>query len=110
MADVLQLHRQAPREEPAHPADAKRPSPNTFDVFVAYNGVEKSFTVNVHQPVHVLLTHAIKEFGITNQPHILALYNERNVELPDAAALGEVGVGPRDHLLLRPSAVKGGRA
>ncbi len=82
--------------------------PNTFDVFVSYNGVEKSFTVNVNEPVHVLLTKAIKEFGVTNQPHILSLFNQANVELPDAAKLGEVGVKAGDHLLMRPGAVKGG--
>jgi hypothetical protein len=83
-------------------------SPNTFDVFVSYNGVEKSFTVNINEPVHVLLGKAIKEFGVTNQPHILSLFNQSNVELPDAAKLGEVGVKEGDHLLMRPSAVKGG--
>lgn len=82
--------------------------PNTFDVFVSYNGVEKSFTVNVNEPVHVLLNKAIKEFGVTNQPHILSLFNQSNMELPDAAKLGEVGVKPGDHLLMRPGAVKGG--
>lgn len=82
--------------------------PKTFDVFVGYNGVEKAFTVNVNEPVHVLLNKAIKEFGVTNQPHILSLFNQANVELPDAAKLGEVGVKPGDHLLMRPSAVKGG--
>jgi hypothetical protein len=83
-------------------------SPNTFDVFVSYNGVEKSFNVNVNEPVHVLLTKAIKEFGVTNQPHIQSLFNQANVELPDAAKLGEVGVKPNDHLIMRPGAVKGG--
>ncbi len=83
-------------------------SPETFDVLVAYNGVEKSFTVNVNEPVHVLLNKAIKEFGVTNQPHILSLFTQANVELPDAAKIGEVGVKPGDHLLMRPSAVKGG--
>ena len=81
---------------------------NTFDVFVSYNGIEKSFSVNVNEPVHVLLTNAIKEFGVTNQPHILSLFTQANVELPDAAKIGEVGVNAGEHLLMRPSAVKGG--
>jgi len=80
----------------------------TFDVFVSYNGIEKSFTVNVNEPVHVLLGKAIREFGVTNQPHILSLFNQANVELPDAAKIGEVGVKAGDHLLMRPGAVKGG--
>jgi hypothetical protein len=85
-----------------------RETPNVFDVFVSYNGLEKQFTVNVNEPVHVLLSKAIREFGVTNQPHILSLFNQANVELPDAAKLGEVGVKQGEHLLMRPSAVKGG--
>jgi hypothetical protein len=79
-----------------------------FTVFVAYNGVEKSIVVNVNQTVQAVLSHSIKEFKITAQPHLLSLYNEAGVELPDAAKVGEVGIAPNDHLLLRPSAVKGG--
>lgn len=82
--------------------------PNTFEVFVSYNGIEKPFQANGNEPVHVLLTSAIKAFSVTNQPHVLSLFNAANVELPDAAKIGEVGVKPGDHLLLRPSAVKGG--
>lgn len=91
-------------------ADRERPHPHpeTFQVHVAYNGIEKEFEVNRNQPVHVLLTQAIATFGVTNQPHILSLFNAAGVELPDAGKLGEVGVRPGDHLLLRPGAVKGG--
>lgn len=88
--------------------DAERKSPNTYTVFVAYNGAEKPLIVNGNQPIQVLLNHAIKEFHISNQPHLLSLYNQEGVELPDAAKVAEVGVGPDAHLLLRPSAVKGG--
>src|SRR5260370_42405162 len=100
MAEVLT----APRAD----KERERESPNTFDVFVSYNGIEKSFTVNVNEPVHVLLGNAIREFGVTNQPHTLSLFNQANVELPDAAKIGEVGVKAGDHLLMRPGAVKGG--
>lgn len=94
---------------PGAPGKEHRPQPNTFEVFVAYNGVEKSFTVNVNQPVQVLLNHAIQEFHVTTQPHILSIYNASGVELPDQGKLGELGVAPGAHLLLRPSTVKGGR-
>ena len=89
--------------------DAGHRNPNTFKVLVAYNGVEKEMTVNVNQTVQALLNHAIQEFHVTNQPHILSLFNDSGVELPDAAKLSEVGIKPNDHLLLRPSTVKGGR-
>jgi hypothetical protein len=79
-----------------------------FKVFVAYNGVEKPVTANAQETIQVLLTRSVNEFHITNQPHILSLYNQAGVELPDGATLDEVGIRPKDHLLLRPSAVKGG--
>ena len=94
---------------PGTPKHGKPHEPNTFEVFVAYNGVEKAFTVNVNQPVQVLLNHAIQAFHISTNPHILSIYNESGVELPDQGKLGELGVTPGAHLLLRPSTVKGGR-
>jgi hypothetical protein len=83
-------------------------TPKRFSVFVAYNGIEKSFTIVEEEAVHALLSQAVKEFNVNNQPHVLSLFNNAGVELPDAAKLGELGVRPGDHLLLRPSAVKGG--
>jgi hypothetical protein len=88
--------------------ETPHPTPEKFQVHIAYNGIEKEFEVNRNQPVHVLLNHSIAAFGVSNQPHILSLFNAAGVELPDAAKLGEVGVSPGDHLLLRPGAVKGG--
>jgi hypothetical protein len=79
-----------------------------YPVFVAYNGVEKKFDVNANQPVSVLLKHAVEQFNVVAQPHLLSLYNEAGVELPDSSKLGDVGVEAQDHLLMRPSAVKGG--
>lgn len=84
--------------------------PNQYDVFVAYNGVDKSMMVNVHETVQAVLNRAIHEFRITAQPHLLSLYNMAGGELPDSGQVGEVGVRPGDHLLLRPGAVKGGSA
>jgi hypothetical protein len=79
-----------------------------YPVFIAYNGVERKVEANVHETVQALLNRAIQEFHITTQPHMLSLYNQAGVELPDAAKMGEVGIRPNDHLLLRPGAVKGG--
>ena len=79
-----------------------------YPVFIAYNGVEKEITANVHETVQALLNRAIHEFHITTQPHVLSLYNQAGVELQDAAKVGEAGIRPKDHLLLRPGAVKGG--
>jgi hypothetical protein len=79
-----------------------------YPVFIAYNGVEKTILANERETVQALLNGAIQEFHITTQPHVLSLYNQAGVELPDAAKVGEVGIRPKDHLLLRPGAVKGG--
>ena len=87
----------------------KAHKPSIFDVSVAYNGVEQAFTVKVNETVQVLLNHAIQAFHISTQPHILSIYNSSGVELPDQGKLGELGVTPNAHLLLRPSTVKGGR-
>ncbi|MDQ6830220.1 MAG: hypothetical protein M3081_15290 [Gemmatimonadota bacterium] len=77
-------------------------------VEIAYNGLEKPFTVTAGEAVQSLLNQAIAAFHVTTQPHLLALYNQAGVELPDAGTLGHLGVKPGDHLLMRPSAVKGG--
>jgi hypothetical protein len=112
MTDVLACKGNEARDDhqgqEGHEARDGRENRNTFTVFVAYNGVEKPITVNVHETVQVLLNRAVQEFHISNQPHILSLYNQAGVELPDAAKVGEVGIRSEDHLLLRPGAVKGG--
>jgi hypothetical protein len=79
-----------------------------YPVFIAYNGLERKVEANVHETVQALLNRAVQEFHITTQPHLLSLYNQSGVELPDAAKVREVGIRPKDHLLLRPGAVKGG--
>ncbi|MFL5612425.1 MAG: DUF2604 domain-containing protein [Gemmatimonadaceae bacterium] len=88
---------------------AGRKNPNTYEIFVGYNGVEKTITANANETVQALLSRAVSEFGITTQPHILSLWNLAGVELPEGAKVGEMGISPGVHLLLRPGAVKGGR-
>jgi hypothetical protein len=83
-------------------------SPNTFKIRVIYNGVEKEMEVNPHETVQAVLGRAVHLFHVTAQPHVLSLYNESGIELPDAGKVGEVGIRPGARLLLRPSAVKGG--
>ena len=84
-------------------------NPNTFEIFVASNGLEKSVTANVHETVQALLNRAIQEFHISNQPHVLSLFPQSGgPELNDNSKVGESGVRPGDHFLLRPGAVKGG--
>ena len=77
-------------------------------VSVSYNGLTKEFEVESTASVQSLLAKAISAFGIHNQPHLLSLFTEAGVELPDQESLAAAGVTPGDKLLLRPGAVKGG--
>jgi pore localization protein NPL4 len=88
-----------------HGADAQE----KITVSVSYNGLTKEFESRTTETVQSLLSHAIKAFGIQNQPHLLSLFTEANVELSDNQSLAEAGVHSGESLLLRPGAVKGGR-
>lgn len=77
-------------------------------VTIIYNGLEKSLEYNPEATVRVLLDHAIKAFGISQNPHLLALFNQAGAELQDNQSAEAAGIKPGDRLLLRPSAVRGG--
>src|SRR5690348_13659030 len=80
-----------------------------FEVVVSYNGVSKQFQVRQEEPIQHLLKQALERFGPIPAPHTMALFDANGRELPDGQTLHAAGVKPRDHLLLRPSTVKGGR-
>jgi hypothetical protein len=81
---------------------------NKFEIFVIYNGVTKSLAVELHQQVQAVLQHAIHLFGITQNPHLLALFKEDGTEVADNQSVAAAGIHAGDHLALRPSAVRGG--
>jgi hypothetical protein len=85
------------------------PEKHTFHVVISYDGVKKKFDAHPHESVKNLLEKAIKDFGITQNQHTLALFTLGNVELPDSETLKAAGVKPHEELLLRPSKVKGGQ-
>jgi len=89
---------------------AEAPEKNAFHVVISYDGVKKKLEAHPHELVKTLLDKAIKDFGITQNQHTLALFTEGNVELPDSETLKAAGVKPHEELLLRPSKVKGGRS
>jgi hypothetical protein len=78
------------------------------EVTVFYNGLERDIVFNAHAPVRVIVEQAIHAFGITQQPHLLSLFNEAGAELSDGLKAEDAGIKPADKLFLRPSAVKGG--
>jgi hypothetical protein len=79
-----------------------------FEVTITYNGVNKTFEATPHETVRVLLDRAIRAFGITQNAHLLGLFTQGGRELTDSKTLAEQGVKAKDHLLLRPSVVRGG--
>jgi hypothetical protein len=93
--------RQHELDEDLHP----RPEPY---VKVSYNGIDKRFDYHPEELVKVLLEHVIKAFGPLPNAHTLALFDACGQELNDGSTMKVAGVQPGDHLLLRPSAVKGG--
>lgn len=82
--------------------------PNQIQVKVSYNGLIKGLTANPHEAVQALLNRAEDAFQITQNRHLLALFNMAGVELTDTQSLEAAGVRSGDELLLRPSRIKGG--
>lgn len=79
-----------------------------FRVPVIYNGETKRIDANSHQQTNALLEHAIREFHVTNQPHLLSLFREDGTRVEDNQTLAQAGINARATLQLRPDAVKGG--
>jgi hypothetical protein len=80
-----------------------------FAVEVTYNGITKKLEVEPEERVSALLQKAIAAFGVTQQPHLLGLFRLDGTEIPDNQSIEQAGIRPNEHLLLRPSAVRGGR-
>ena len=79
-----------------------------FDIEVIYNGIGKSLQVEPQESVTALLQKAIQEFHITQNPHLLSLFRQDGSVVPENESVERAGIKPREILLLRPNAVKGG--
>src|SRR5262245_39313365 len=77
-------------------------------VTVIYNGLTREIEFRLHESVGEIRARAMTAFGITQNQHLLALWNEAGEELPDEKTAHDAGIRPHDKLLLRPSAVRGG--
>lgn len=87
----------------------KKDPKHEIDVEVVYNGLTKKIEISREATVKELLDRAIALFGSLPQPHLLALWDAKGVELTnEQQTLKDAKVKDRDELLLRPSAVKGG--
>jgi hypothetical protein len=89
------------------PADAERARKVT--VTVVYNGLERKIAFQPDTTVGTIREEAVREFGITQNPHLLGLFTKDGNELNDGQTAREAGLHNRTILLLRPSTVRGGR-
>ncbi len=79
-----------------------------FAVEIIYNGITKKLEVVGEEQVAAMLQKAIAEFHITQNPHLLSLYRQDGSLVPENESVERAGIKPREVLLLRPNAVKGG--
>lgn len=77
-------------------------------VTVVYNGIERQIAFEPETTIGTIREHATREFGITQNPHLLGLFTKEGNELPDQQTAKEAGLHKGTTLLLRPSAVRGG--
>jgi hypothetical protein len=77
-------------------------------VRVLYNGLEKRIEYRPEALVKALLDHAIRDFGISQNPHTLGLFTPAGEELADSQTAEAAGVRNHEKLLLRPSVVRAG--
>jgi hypothetical protein len=87
--------------------EAKRP-PTKTEVQIAYNGRSLAFSFKKTELVAALLQRAIEAFNVTQNPHLLSLFDDKGAELKDSETLAKAKVNPGERLILRPSVVKGG--
>ncbi len=78
-------------------------------VTITYNGSDKIFHYGPDEKVRSVLDRALSEFHVTANPHLMGLFTEANVELPDDSTMSAAGVKPGELLVLRQSTVRGGR-
>lgn len=78
-------------------------------VTVTYNGNDKVIEYRPDEKVRAVLDRALDEFHVNSNRHLMGLFTEGNVELPDDATMSAAGVKPGELLVLRQSTVRGGR-
>jgi hypothetical protein len=83
-------------------------APSKTSVTVFYGAESKPFDYSPHEEVKALLARAIAAFHVTSNQHLMSLFTESGVELPDNVSVEAAGVEPGETLVLRQSTVKGG--
>jgi predicted CoA-binding protein len=77
-------------------------------VTVTYNGVDRVLEVNPHQAIQAVLEHAMNEFEITANRHMLALFRGTEELVDLAKSVEDYGIKQGDKLVLSQSQVRGG--
>jgi len=89
---------------------ARHEGKQSLHLTIIYNGIAKEIEISREATVKALLDRAIALFGNIPQPHTLALWTEKGMELSnEQQTLKAAGVKDGESLILRPSAVKGGK-
>jgi hypothetical protein len=83
-------------------------APSKTSVTIFYGAESKPFDYSPHEEVRALLARSIAAFHITSNQHLMSLFTEAGVELPDNVSVETAGIKPGETLILRQSAVKGG--
>ena len=108
MSEIGQENGGVAVNESGHGEDQNHPHSRACLIEIGYNGQTKPFHVELSMHVQNLLQQAIREFHVTQNAHVLALYSQRSGELADSQSLKDQGVECGDHLVMRQSTVKGG--
>jgi hypothetical protein len=78
-------------------------------VTITYNGNDQVIDYKPDEKVRAVLDRALAEFHVSSNPHLMGLFTEGNVELSDDSTMSSAGVKPGELLVLRQSAVRGGK-
>ena len=79
-----------------------------FEIDVSYNGVGRNLEVEGHQQVTAVLDHAIKLFGVAQQPHLLSLFFENGSLVAEQTSADDAGLKAGMKVYLRQNVAKGG--
>jgi hypothetical protein len=75
---------------------------------VTYNGVTKRIEFDPSELVKAILDRSIKEFQVTQQPHLLSLFRADGIKVPEDQTAKAAGLRRGTELYLRQDQVKGG--
>jgi hypothetical protein len=80
-----------------------------FAVVVVYNGLKRELQVEPHESMASVTERAISLFEVSEQRHLLALFDTNNREFTDLSeSAAQAGLHAGEVLVLRQSQVRGG--